>query len=139
VSHVQASVGTPREALDEAVYYLNPKIPRGGTLPKRREPNWVEPNTLINLTKHFGFSNRGDIYAALSYQPAMLRSLPQLRNFFAHKNHDTFQVAMNMATKLGVSVRNPYDIALVYPPKSSQALLQDWIDDMVFMVDYLCR
>ena len=139
MNHIYAGISTANQAMTQAVYFLNPRLPPGSNWSRRSEPNWIDPSTLIKLATHFAFSNRNDIYAALSYQPDTLRSLPELRNFFAHKNLRTFKVAMGLVTKHGVKAGNPEEIIFAFAPGRPQTLLQDWIDDLVFMVEYLCK
>jgi hypothetical protein len=139
VTHNLISVTTPTDALAEAVYYLNPRLSKGNMWRRSQEPNWIDVSTLVKLSTHFGFSNRGDIYAALSYRPKALKSLPELRNFFAHRNPDTYKIAMGVASKYGLSVQSPSELALAYVRNRPTTLLQDWIDDLIFIVEYLCR
>jgi hypothetical protein len=138
VIHDLISVTTPTDALAEAVYYLNPWLSKGNPWRRGQEPNWIDVSTLIKLSTHFGFSNRSDIYAALSYRPKALKSLPELPNFFAHRNPDTYKIAMGIASKYGLSVQSPNELALAYVRNRPTTLLQDWIDDLIFVVEYLC-
>lgn len=137
IKHRQGFIARPQQALAEAVYVLNPRF-RGSNWRKHRGPNWIQPTTLITLTRHFGFSNQNNIYAAMSYQPHIFNSLPELRNYFAHKNVNTYRTAMNLAPKYGIRAQNPTDIVLAYAPNRPQTIVQDWINDLIFVMEYLC-
>jgi hypothetical protein len=138
VAHGRAGVITADDALAEAVYLLNPRIRRGSRWKRHQEPNWIQTHTIVELAKHFSFSNQHDIYAAFSYEPSVLQSLPELRNFFAHKNFGTYQIAMKLAARLGIAARNPTELTVARAPSRPQTLVQDWIDDLIFIVEFLC-
>jgi hypothetical protein len=62
------------------------------------------------------------------------------RNFYAHRNIDTFQKAQNAARQMGVSGRGtPSQLLAKVISGSSQPILREWLDDIKDMMDLLCN
>ena len=85
-------------------------------------------------------SNISDVQAAFSSGTRVFLDLPVFRNYFAHRNYQTEEAAMNAAAQYGIPVTlPPHQILFEKPIGRPQGLIHDWIDDMVFTVEYLCH
>src|SRR5205823_2817708 len=93
-------------AIDTAIQITKPSLylkhTPGAPWSRRDEPSWHDPRTLLKLSQSLGFSNEADIQAAVSINPRVLLDLPVFRNFFAHRNRDTFLSAQRLASHYGI-------------------------------------
>src|SRR5258708_13400608 len=76
--------------------------------PRRDEPAWQTPTTIITLSRRLAFSNVAEIRNALSYPTAVFSHLRDLRHFFAHRNEETMRFALSPARNYGlVGLKHP--------------------------------
>jgi hypothetical protein len=110
-----------------------------GTWHRKDEPAWHDPNVLMKLSSNLGCSNLANIQSAFSSGSRVFLDLPVFRNYFAHKNQQSEYAAMQRAIKYGIpSNIRPLEILLARPLNRHQALIFDWLDDIAFVVEYLC-
>jgi len=139
VTHGNAIIQTPGD-----VTYAANKIAKGPQAPapttRRDEPSWHETALFGKTCQELQCSHLASVQAALSLQTRVFYDLPPFRNFYAHRNDESAQRAVQLARTqyLIVGPRHPSD-ALALPAKNrTQALILDWLDDMRAMVDLLC-
>ena len=145
VSGSRVSTGLQIKDFDDGIYQavrlIRPKapLPISGVVKRRDEPAWHDPDTLLRLAAAFAFSNKVTIDAAISLQPATFKELTVFRNYFAHRNDTTSAVAMRIGTKYGiVGQRTPCGVLVCKPVGRPQALLMEWIDDIIATVQLMC-
>jgi hypothetical protein len=133
---------TYHDALGIAVHVFRPAaMPMGsGGWDRRDEPRWHDTHWILTLAASEAFSNVGDIGAALSIGTRAFIDLPVFRNYFAHRNELTRIAACNLALVNYIPVSSrPSRILLTRPLGRPQSLIEDWIDDVAFVVDYMCH
>lgn len=111
-----------------------------GVRPSRRdEPIWHDPSTLLTLATEIGVSNLNEVQAAFSLGATYPNVLPTVRNFYAHRNDETFRKVREKAMMLGMG-RNlrPCEFLCMSLPSRPQNLISDWIDEIRLTIELLC-
>jgi hypothetical protein len=91
-----------------------------GVSPSRRdEPTWHDPRTLLTLASDIGVSNLNEVQAAFSLGATYLSNLPTVRNFYAHRNDETFRKVREKAILLGLgrNIRPSEFVCTVLPSR----------------------
>jgi hypothetical protein len=143
------AVATPRftsatDALGYAVNHFRPPAKQkrpdsNGVWDRRDEPNWVDPNTLLTLSRDLKCSNESAISVALSTGTTTFSDLPTFRNFFAHRNQDTAEkVAVKAAALLIPPSLRPVEALLFRPPSRSMPLISVWLAEIRLTITALC-
>lgn len=128
-------------ALGLVINYFKPwaRPKTDGTWHRRDEPAWHNPHVLLTACSSIGASNLNDVQAAVSSGTRVFVDMPVFRNFFAHRNGHSQSAAMRTATQYGISpILRPHQILLQRPLDRPQALIHEWVDDLVFTAEYLC-
>jgi hypothetical protein len=112
----------------------------GGTRPSRRdEPTWHEPRTLLTLAAEIGISNLNEVQAAFSLGATYPANLPTVRNFYAHRNDETFRKVRERAILLGLGENlRPSEFVCTALPSRPQNLISDWLDEIRLTIELLC-
>lgn len=145
VSHTRAVIGDQRSALVEAIRELKPNvlghIGTGPRINTRFEPTWHEKQSLITLSGRLGFSNNTGIIAAFSYPTRFMEDLPTVRNFFAHRCHDTARKVEGVAARqYGLAaLEHPADLVNKTLTGRTEPLLIEWLIDMRAIGVALCQ
>ena len=131
------------DALGIAIRTFRPLIPSpapGNRWDRRSEPTWHDPNTLVKIAHAELFSNAVDLSAAFSTGTRTFLDLPVFRNYFAHRNMQTQAAATNLAPLYGIpKPKRPSALLLSIPLKRTQMLIEDYLDDIAFTVEYMCH
>jgi hypothetical protein len=133
--------GSPQEAIDYAVIHLKRKNPAAAPFSRRDEPVWHDWSTLPKLSIALNLSVDPAIRAATGYSTTMNRFLPVFRNFYAHRNDDTFRKTQTAARQLGIPGGRQWPSQLLSTPTAGavQPILVDWLDDIQNLMDLLCH
>ena len=143
VTRSNASILDFDDAIDEIIRKVKPHLyrpARKGSWTRREEPAWHEARSLLSGTQLLGVSHQPQVDGSLSTGSAVLRDLPTFRNFYAHRNKDTFASALGVATSR-YSIHSPMHPtrALCTPAYGRpRPLLLDWLDDIRITVELLC-
>ncbi len=128
-------------ALGLAIVVEKPKASArpDGSWHRRDEPDWHNPHVLQRVLEKNSCSNHHIVDNIISGSADLFRTLPVFRNYFAHKNFQTYQAAMTLAPSFGVSVaRRPVDVILAPALSGPNIVLVEWVDEIQIAVDYLC-
>jgi hypothetical protein len=103
------------------------------------EPTWHDPVTLLTLATEIGVSNLSKVQAAFSLGATYPNVLPTVRNFYAHRNEETFRKVIEKAVLLGLG-RNlrPCEFVCTSLPSRPQNLISDWLDEIRLTIELLC-
>jgi hypothetical protein len=106
---------------------------------RRDKPAWHDPRTLLTLPTEIGVSNLNEVQAAFSLGATYPSNLPTVRNFYAHRNDETFRKVRDKAVLLGLG-RNlrPCEFVCMALPSRPQNLISDWLDEIRLTVELLC-
>jgi len=152
-----SAFGTPRTTLGRSITSSRPLVasdPLGfavltfrpnaqpnsyGRWDTRSEPTWHDPQTLLRLTSEAGLSCFADVAAAFSVNSRVFYDLPVLRNYFAHRNQETYYAALRVAPLNSVPTpKRPSEILTSVPATSTQSLFLNWLGDFDLVADYCC-
>jgi hypothetical protein len=139
VTHANATIQTPGDVL-----YAANKLAKGPHAPapatRRDEPAWYDTALFGRTSQELQCSHLAEVQAALSLQTRVFYDLPSFRNFYAHRNGESAQKAVQLARTqyLITGPRHPSDVLALPAKNRTQALILDWLDDMRAMVDLLC-
>ena len=106
----------------------------------RSEPTWHDPSVLGRVASAAKLSSAGDMTTAFSTGFRVFGHLPVFRNYFAHRNQETFEKAMNIAPDYGVG-RNakPSDVLRAHEGGGPSSVLATWAAELRFTIEYLCN
>lgn len=127
------------------VVHVAAKAVRGPTASapttRREEPAWHDINVLVKACGALQPSHQTDVYAALSLQSRAFSDLPTFRNFYAHRNEESAQKAIQLARRqyLITGAGHPTEALSLPAIKRPQALLLDWLDEMQAVMELLCE
>ncbi len=141
--HVSAALGGIDEnhAIGLAVKYWRHRAqPKAdGSWHRREEPAWHDPNLLIPICRWANFTNIADIEAAFSTGDRTFLDLPVFRNYFAHRSIQTAKAAQSLAIRYGIpGSKQPSEILRYRPLGRPQPLILEWIDHILFTIEFLC-
>lgn len=97
---------------------------------RRKEVKLRDPRLVERVLRHCNASNIQSFQTALSLNSSMFRDISSVRNFYAHRNEDTWKKVRNIAQSRGIL--NP-----VHPDElmghrllpRPVTVLEDWMDD----------
>jgi hypothetical protein len=136
-----SSIRTFNDAINQAKIAINWR--------RQYEPPWGKTQIFIDSCNAIGCSNHQEIQNAFSIQISnnqydVFEDLPKFRNFYAHRNEDTANEALNIAIQhysipiIPIS-SHPTKMLLQSAYGRPQSLILDWIDDIINTVDLLCN
>ena len=127
-----------QDALLFAIHQRSPRY-RGARPSRRDEPTWHDPTNLLSFATAVGVSNFGQIASALSFGATYWSNLPTVRNFYAHRNDETFRKVQAKAALLGLGTNlRPCEFLCTALPSRPQNLISDWLDEMRLTIELLC-
>lgn len=133
------SVRSVSRALDEAIFFVNGSLikPQSGWKHKH-EPDWRDPAIVSRLMAHFGLSTAAAFNHAMSVGSGSHQHLFTCRNFVAHRNRGTALKLRELATQRGVrGDGSPLELAFMPGRGRPQALMADWLDEFIAIVELL--
>ena len=139
VTHANAAIQTPGDVL-----FAANKLARGplaaAPVSRRDEPSWHNIALFRNTCQHLQCSHLAHVQAALSLQTRVFYDLPSFRNFYAHRNGESAQKAIQLAKRIYLIAgpTHPSDVLAEPARNRTQALILDWLDDISAIVDLLC-
>jgi hypothetical protein len=139
---VSSNLGFPRTtviAIDRAMQVVKPGARGVAPWPRRDEPAWQTPNTILRLSQAFAFSNFAQITAALSYPTSVFSHLRDFRHFFSHRNEETINVALRHSRAYGVAgLDHPKQLLRAIGVGRPQPIVLDWMDDLSNVIELMC-
>lgn len=140
VTYANAAIQTPGDVLFEAN-----KLARGPLAPapiaRRDEPPWHDVALFYRTCQHLQCSHLAHVQTALSLQTRVFQDLPSFRNFYAHRNGESAEKAVQLAKRIYLIAgpTHPSDVLAQPARNRTQALVLDWLDDISAIVDLLCE
>lgn len=135
-------VSNINDAVGLAVRLHNPHATpnASGIWHRRTEPPWHDTSFLLRLFQHQSISNRVDVGHALSAGSRAFLDLPVFRNYFGHRNQSTADATRARALLNSVAPqKRPSDILLSRAVGRHQPLIDDWLSDIDFTIEYMCN
>jgi len=110
-----------------------------GIWDRRYEPTWHDSNIFLRVCRHIGCSNIDNIVDGLSGGQTFFSDLSTFRNFYAHRNQQTANKAMNKSLRYSISATlRPSEALRSFPINETSTLLEKWLDEIEFTIKYLC-
>lgn len=104
------------------------------------EPTIRDPRDIRKLMAASGASNIPSIDSALSLNSPIFRDLGTVRNFYAHRNADTWRKAQDRARASGfLNIKRMDDYVLAPLPSRPGSIFEDWLDDAELFFDELTK
>lgn len=132
----------PTDPLGAAIICVNKwaKPNASGIWHRRDEPAWHDPNVLMKVCANVGCSIQTEIGQAFSLSQNVFNDLPVFRNFFAHRNGQSSQAAINIASRYTLpSYLSPTELLLTVSPGASAALMVEWLAEINITAEFLCK
>lgn len=103
---------------------------------RREEPKVRDPRSTERVFARCGASNIGSLQNALALNSRVFSELAPLRNFYAHRNDDTWRKVRNRAQAMGIfNAAHPNDVVTYVLPGRPVNLFEDWLDDVELFFD----
>jgi hypothetical protein len=137
-----AGITTEEDALGMMIKRLRPtaKISAAGKWNPQDEPSWHAVDKVVLLSSALALSNDAFISTAFSTGSTAYSDLPKVRNYFAHRNQHSLDVAMTRAPSYGVSrLAKPSEFILFHPTKRAPSVIEDWTLEFRNSVFSLCQ
>lgn len=111
-----------------AVGYANMGSPQ--TIDRRNEVKIRDPKLIEKVLLHYNASNLSSVQIALSINTSLFRDIASVRNFYAHRNGDTWKKVRNQAQGIGaLNIKHPDELMSHHLPSRPVTLFEDWLDD----------
>lgn len=116
------------------------KMKQPASVTRDDEPTIRDPRKMEDILIKCGASNVGSVQKALQLNTNLFRDLPTLRNFYAHRNEDTWTKLRTKAMGLGLSsFQHADDVVYAVLAGRPVSLLEDWIADASIFFEELVR
>lgn len=100
-------------------------------LSRRDEFKIREPRSVEKVVASCAASNLISVQAAYAYNTGVFTYLPTIRNFYAHRNDDTWRKVKNVAGGVGVyGIKYPDQLLLTQLSNRPVTVFEDWCDDV---------
>ena len=110
------------------------------TLRRTEEPTIRDPRDIRKVLAASFASNLPSVDSALSLNSAIFRDLGTVRNFYAHRNADTWSKARNKAISSGIlNVKHADEYVLAPLLPRPVSVFEDWLDDAELFFDEITK
>ncbi|HSV57193.1 MAG TPA: hypothetical protein VLH39_08835 [Magnetospirillaceae bacterium] len=107
---------------------------------RNQEPTVRDPRDLEKIFSAAGLTNTSSFQNALALNTMLFTNLGTLRNFYAHRNADTWRKARQKAIDMGIyAVYSVDDIVKSLVPGRAVRVYEDWLDDAELFFEEACK
>lgn len=106
---------------------------------RKEEPTVRDPKDTEKVLQAASASNIPSLQTALSLNSPLFRDLGIVRNFYAHRNADTWRKARNVALAMNISVRHADEIVTAPSHNAPATIFDDWLFDAELFFDELMQ
>jgi hypothetical protein len=97
---------------------------------RKIEPTVRDPRDTEKVFVAGGASNVGSLRNALALNTGLFSDAGTIRNFYAHRNEDTWRKVRNRAHALGIfGAKHPDEVVTSQVPGRPVSIYEDWLDD----------
>lgn len=115
-------------------------LKRPNRVSRREEPTIRDPRCLWKVFIDCNATNVPSLENALALNLALFRDLGTFRNFYAHRNADTWRKAKARAESLGaLNVKHPDQVIQAQLNSRPVSLFEDWLDDAELFFEEITR
>ncbi len=120
----------------QAVTYQ--RIGSPAAVDRRQEAKIRDPRQVDRVLSTCSASNIGSVRNALSLNTSLFSDIATVRNFYAHRNEDTWAKVRRQATEKGVlNIKHADEFVTRQIPGRPVSLLEDWLDDAELFFDVM--
>ena len=116
------------------------RLNRPSWIARKDEPTVRDPKITEKILIGCGASNLPSLQNALALNLSLFRDIPPLRNFYAHRNEDTWRKVKDKARAMGILVTRHTDelvqAAIIGRPAS---IFEDWLGDLEIFFEELMK
>ena len=107
---------------------------------RKQEPTVRDPRAVERVFSAAGLTNTPSLQSALALNATLFANLATLRNFYAHRNADTWRKARRKATDMGIyAVSSVDDIVKSLVPGRAVRVYEDWLDEAELFFEEACK
>lgn len=139
-SRIRGSTTPPDEdaALRFAIRVVKPNATPGAIITRREEPAWHDVGVFLKVLSALGAPNLAHVSAALALAPDPFQHMQTFRNFYAHRNQETVNLAGRLAARYGAArTAHPTAILMSFPPRRTQTVLGGWLIDRQVIIELM--
>lgn len=97
---------------------------------RKDEPTIRDPRTTEQILSRCGASNLPSFQNALAWNFSVFMDVGTTRNFYAHRNDDTWRKVRTRAGGMGIlNISHPDQLLLSRIPTRSLTIFEDWLDE----------
>lgn len=138
--HVRCFVDAIDAAMKACKHRVWAKACGGKAWDRRDEPAWHLPATLIDSSHQILCSHHPNILAAFALPTTVFDHLTKFRNFCAHRNDSTSDIAQGLAFHYSIPpTQHPMKILCTPGYGRPQSVILDWVDDTLNVIELLCH
>ncbi len=116
------------------------KIGAPKLIDRDKEPTVRDPKDIEKILSTCNASNLPSLRTAISLNTGIFRDLATLRNFYAHRNEDTWKKVRNKARDIGVSpIQHPDEIVQATILGRPVSIFEDWLAEAAIFFDELMK
>jgi len=105
-----------------------------------QEPTVRDPRELERVFSAANLTNTPSLQNALALNTTLFSSLATFRNFYAHRNEDTWRKARRKAIDMGVYASGSVDdFVKSFVPGRAVRIYEDWLDDAELFFEEACK
>lgn len=107
---------------------------------RKQEPTVRDPRDVARVFLAAALTNTPSLQNALALNTTLFTNLATLRNFYAHRNADTWRKARRKGIEMGISgSQGVDDIVKALVPGRAVRIYEDWLDDAELFFEEACR
>jgi hypothetical protein len=107
---------------------------------RKQEPTIRDPRAVERVFSAAGLTNTQSLQNALALNATLFANLATLRNFYAHRNADTWRKARRKAIDMGISAASSVDdIVKSLVPGRAVRIYEDWLDEAELFFEEACK
>jgi hypothetical protein len=109
-------------------------------LARKLEPTVRDPRDTAKIFQAANLTNISSLQNALALNTTLFDHLCTMRNFYAHRNADTWRKAHNKGNAMGIFAATHVDeIVTAFLPGRSIRVFEDWLDDTELFFEEACK
>ncbi|WOH83031.1 hypothetical protein RX327_07740 [Bradyrhizobium sp. BEA-2-5] len=114
------------------------KLGRPVTIDRRDEHKFRNPRDVRRVLASLGGSNLSELDTALSLNTTLFSDIAVLRNFYAHRNRDTWRAASDyfVTRRAYPRFKNGAELLSYRHPSSSASVIAEWLTDAELFFDF---
>lgn len=107
---------------------------------RKQEPTVRDPRVVERIFSAAGLTNTPSLQNALALNSTLFTNMATLRNFYAHRNADTWRKAHRKAIDMGIHAANSVDdIVKSLVPQRAVRVYEDWLDEAELFFEEACK